>query len=41
MLGTKNSHVMTEITGLIFPCPYKSSFAADGIASYDTPIPSE
>lgn len=39
MLRTKNSYSITEITGLIFPCKYKSSFAADGNKSDDTPIP--
>lgn len=39
MLRTKISYSVTEITGLIFFCTYKSSFAADGNDSDDTPIP--
>lgn len=38
MLRTKNSYSITEITGLIFPCTYKSSFAVDGNGSNDTPF---
>jgi len=39
MLRTKNSYSVTELTGLIFPCTYKSSFAADGNDSDDIPAP--
>lgn len=38
MLRTKYWYSVTETSGLIPPCTYKSSFAVDGNDSNDTPF---